>query len=496
MDFDTDPLAYAAASRPTSIAVIDLTSGERLTYAALDTAVGRLSAWLGRQFSGAPEGKVIAYIGRNGIEFLATALAVERCGAIFAPLNWRLAAPELTALLSDCEPALVIAQPEFVPLLSEARCVTDVRRHADAGIAGSKARRLPPQRPAILLYTSGTTGTPKGVVLTARNAYAQSVNFIAVGQLPATCVTFTDLPMFHQIGLIAVARSTLMVGGTLVLTDRFDAARSMSALADRALGISHYFAVPLMVAAMTRDPAFDPVDLRGLSAIFLGGAPLSPSLIERFLAFGVPLVNGYGMSEVGTSIHVPPDVQSVGRSGGAVGIPAPHVEVRLVRDEVDVSAGEIGEVWLRGPSVSAGYWRRPEETKASFVDGWYRTGDLAEIRDGMYHIVDRLKDMYISGGENVYPAEVEAVLQQHPAVADAAVVSAASDKWGETGVAFVASKMGMRADVGALQAHCVAHLAKYKCPSRFIIVDTIPRSPSGKLLKQMLRAQLSIGEKP
>jgi fatty-acyl-CoA synthase len=278
------------------------------------------------------------------------------------------------------------------------------------------------------------------------------------------------------------------------VTDRFNPSRTLSALSDPSLAVTHYFAVPVMAETLLAQPEFERDKLSRLQAIFVGGAPLSGSLAGRYLSLGIPLVNGYGMSEAGTAIHVPPDVASVRASGGGVGIAAPYIRVRLVRDGREVEDGEIGELWISGPSVSPGYWQRPIETAAAFVDGWYRTGDLARRRDGQYHIVDRLKEMYISGGENVYPAEVEAVLRLHPSVHDAAVIGVADDRWGETGVAFVRRKDGATADTKALLAHCVERLAKYKCPRRVVFIDALPRSAAGKLLKTALRERLAAGD--
>jgi fatty-acyl-CoA synthase len=259
--------------------------------------------------------------------------------------------------------------------------------------------------------------------------------------------------------------------------------------------VTHYFAVPTMIEAMEREPGFTPAALSHLRAIFVGGSPVAPSLIARLLEEGIRLVNGYGMSEANTVIHVPIDEASVGSSAGAVGLPAPHMEVRLVAEGRGVAEGEVGEVWLRGPAVTPGYWNRPEETAAAFSGDWYRTGDLARREgNGFYRIVDRLKDMYVSGGENVYPAEVEAVLAASPGVADAAVLAIPDPRWGESGLALVVPRAGTPFDPGALAAYCAGRLAKYKCPARYVAIDAIPRSAAGKILKPALRARLNAGE--
>ena len=486
---DPDPLLHQAGKT----AVIDLTSGRRLSHADLDHLADRAAAWITRRL-GAPPGERVAYLGRNGIELLALALGAERCGAIFVPLNWRLATAEIAALRDDCAPKLLVAQREFALSLPGALDSAEALSEVEA-TPPAVAQRLDPNRPIILLYTSGTTGRPKGVIVTAANAEAAADDFAAVGEVDGSTVAFSDLPMFHTIGLIAVARTTLSRGGTLLVADRFSPTRTLNVLGDPGYGVTHYFAVPVMAEALAKEPGFDPSRLRRLHAIFLGGAPLSPELIERFLAYGVPLVNGYGMSEAGTAIHVPIDREAVRRSAGAVGLPAPQIAVRLVRDGVDVAEGEVGEVWLRGPSVTPGYWGAPKETVAAFTDGWYRTGDLARREaSGFYRIVDRLKDMYVSGGENVYPAEVETALLKAPGVVDAAVLGVPDARWGETGVAFVVMHAETPFDPAALVAHCAAQLAKFKCPARIVAMDAIPRSAAGKILKPQLRAKYNSGE--
>lgn len=491
-DIDTDPIARAAAERPDKTAVI--ASSRRLDYAGLDGLVDRAAAWIADRMGRDPSGERVAYMGRNGLELVALAFGAERCGAIFVPLNWRLAGTEIAALLDDCAPRIVVAQAEFGPLPAGHAAILDALGEISE-TPGDRRRAHDADRPIVLLYTSGTTGRPKGVIVTAANADAAARNFRAVGEVTANAVVFSDLPMFHTIGLIAVARTTLMTGGTLVLADRFQPERTLATLADAALGVSHYFAVPVMAGALIDAPQFDPAALRHLQAIFVGGSPLSPELIGRYRDAGLLLVNGYGMSEAGTAIHVPIGHAAAQGSAGAVGLPAPEIEVRLVRDGGDVPQGEVGEIWLRGPSVTPGYWRRPEETAAAFSDGWYRTGDLARREpDGSYRLVDRLKDMYVSGGENVYPAEVEAVLRQHPGVADAAVIGVPDARWGESGVAFVVPQPGTSFDPEALAAALAGRIARYKCPARYVAVDAIPRSAAGKILKPVLRERLSRGE--
>jgi fatty-acyl-CoA synthase len=342
--------------------------------------------------------------------------------------------------------------------------------------------------PCIMLYTSGTTGNPKGVIITRRNAFASAVNFALVGELTSRSVTLCDLPFFHTIGLVAIGRTTLMMGGRLVISDRFLPDRTMAILGNPDLGVTHYFAVPQMAYALRNASAWDPSALKALQAIFIGGAPLSPALIEAFLEDGIPLVNGYGMSEAGTAIHMPLDREAIARHPGSVGFPAPLLAVRLVgEDGQDVADGEVGEIWVKGPSVTPGYWNKPGETARAFVGEWYRTGDLGRRADGgVIHVPDRLKDMYITGGENVFPAEIEVVICAHPKVRDVAVLGLPDPKWGECGVAFVVPQDDPPSAEEIL-AYCAERLASYKRPARVVFLDQIPRTASGKAQKHILR---------
>lgn len=492
-----DPLRYRAKTGPKRSAVVELATGKSLTYEELDQVTGRIGGWL-QAFGSAQACSRVAYLGRNSIAQIATCLACQRIGFVFVPLNWRLGALELAAIIEDSAPDLILSDTEFLPAFAEdaiARKVVVV--DGDDGLLAQAALseppadlRFPQNHPCIILYTSGTTGKPKGVVITRRNAFASALNFAMVGNITAGSVTLCDLPFFHTIGLVAIGRTTLTMGGRLVISDRFLPERSLSTLGDPQLGVTHYFAVPQMAAALKASAHWKPDALTALQAIFIGGAPLSPNLIEAFLADGIPLVNGYGMSEAGTALHMPLDRDVVRAHPGSVGYPAPLLDVRLVDENgSDVEDGAVGEIWLKGPSVTPGYWNKTEETARTFVDGWYRTGDLGRKDPaGVYFVPDRLKDMYITGGENVFPAEIEAVIGAHPKVADVAVIGVPDTKWGETGVAFIVAATEPPT-IDEIVLMCDERLAQYKRPSQFLFVESIPRTASGKAQKHVLRAK-------
>ncbi len=501
-----DPVAYQAKVRPTAVACIDAASGERFTYAHLDRRVARCAGLL-RSTLGDPVGRPVAILARNSVDQVVLFMACQRAGAIFQPLNWRLTGAELAVLLGDAAPGLMIADDEFGAQADVAVAASGVSLERFSSLAFSQGvdtataaepaalspAALSQDAPCTLLYTSGTTGKPKGVIVTRSGAFYAALNLAVVGEVGAGSVLLSDAPMFHTVGLFAVTRTALTFGATLVVSDRFVPAQTLARLSDPSLGVTHYFGVPQIASAMLNAPEYATADLSRLKAFFTGGAPLPPPLAEAFMRDGVTLVNGYGASEAGTVLHMPLDPETTRAHCGSVGFPAPAVSVRIVdRDGRDVADGQDGELWLKGPAVTPGYWRNPAATDLAFVDGWFKTGDAARREpNGMYRLIDRWKDMYISGGENVYPAEVEAALLAHPHVLDAAVVGAPHARWGECGVAFVVPQPGAAPLADALIAHCDGRLARYKWPSEIRFVAEVPRNASGKIRKDHLRSLIA-----
>ncbi|CAN7655318.1 AMP-binding protein [Mesorhizobium sp. LjNodule214] len=487
----SDPVALHARTQPERLACVDLASGRRWTYAALDETIQRAIAVLDGY--GIEPGHRIVTFARNSADLLILQQAAMRIGAIFVPVNWRLAAPERQAILADCDPALLLHDIELDIALPPGCAVLDAE-HFQAKVeqqAPAPRRALPAAaRPSIILYTSGTSGRPKGVILTEINAFATAVNFGVLGRVGHASVFLCDAPMFHVIGLITCLRPALLQGGTVLIAPGFDPGLTNRRLADPALGVTHYFCVPQM-AKMLRDGAdFEPANWTSLTAIFTGGAPNPAAEIGWWLAQGIRMADGYGMTEAGTVLCMPLEADQIASKAGSSGLPGPSVSLRVVDDGGrDVAVGEAGEIWLSGPSITPGYWNRPQETAQAFTaDGWLRTGDIARRdEDGFVTLVDRRKDMFISGGENVYPAEVEIVLLDHPDIAEAAVIGIADERWGEVGRAFVVAKPGCVLDPAALADHCAARIARYKVPKEFLLTDTLPRTASGKIQKHILR---------
>ena len=493
-----DALAYHAAVRPGGRACLDLRTGEALSFAELDVLAGRCAGLLGALL-GDPIGQRVASVLRNGIDALVLMYACERAGAIYTPLNWRLTAHELGGVAADCEPGLLVVDAEFEGAARQAFAPNLAVLVADGGDGGFRgaalacapepARARPADEPSVMLYTSGTTGQPKGVPLTRANLFWAAFNFAIVGEVGPQSVMLCDTPMFHTVGLVAICRCALQQGGSVLLSDAFRSDASLRRLGDPALGISHYFGVPQMAQALCDDPAFAETDLSRLKGLFLGGAPMPGALHKRLMDRDVLVVNGYGMTETSTISGMPVDARVVRKRPASVGLAAPAAEVRIVTAEGrDAVAGELGEIWVRGPSVTPGYWRQPEATAAAFVDGWFRTGDAGVFDEGGFlTIVDRWKDMYISGGENVYPAEVEVVIAALPGIRAAAVVGVPSDRWGEAGCAFVVGDAAGAPSAAAILAHCRARLAPFKLPTDVRFIDTLPLTDSGKIRKDLLR---------
>ena len=495
-----DFVAHFARTTPTRLAVHDFTSGRRFTYAELDDAVDRAAHVL-RSLLGNPQGQRVAVLSRNSAEMLTLHLACVRSGAMFVPLNWRLATAEIGFMLEDCEPGLLVLEEMFADRVA-GRATPQVM--LDDSASGLRARMqaaptptgaglgvaVPGDTPITILYSSGTTGKPKGVIVTQLNAFAGALNLALGTNCSADSVFLCDMPMFHTAGLFAAARVPLLVGGTVHITPKFDAPVTYERLADPALGVTHYFCVTQMAMMMRQLPGFDGRRLARLRALITGGAPNPPAHILRWIDDGVMMVNGWGMSEICSATAQPVgDLARIRANPAAVGLPHLTVEMKLVDTEGrEVGSGEPGEIWVRGANVTPGYWRRPELNRTAFTDGWFHTGDVA-VRDtqGFYTIVDRIKDMFISGGENVYPAEVEAAIVELPEVADVAVLGIPDSQWGEVGCAFVVPVAGSSLDAAQLATHCVSRLAKFKVPKRFEILPELPRTASGKVQKHLLR---------
>jgi fatty-acyl-CoA synthase len=483
---------------PEREAVFDVRTGARVSYPQLHARVRRMARVLARLE--VAKGDRVAVLANNRLEHLDALFACARLGALYVPLNWRLAAPELAFLLQDAEPRVLLYDDEHAAV-AEALC-------RDEDVRGTSLDALeqpgglyalvedddtPAQAdldledPWCVLYTSGTTGRPKGALLPYRQVAFNAMNTHTALDLTSADRTITYTPMFHTGALHVLTTPLLTAGGSLVLTDGFDPAQCLE-LAERE-GVTLLFGVPTTFEMMAASERFERTDLSKVRVALCGGAPCPISLIERYAARGVRFKQGYGLTEVGPNC-LNLRVEDIDRKRGAAGRPNLHIAAKVIDDDGRTLAGPgRGELCLAGPCVCLGYWRRADATAASFTpDGFFRTGDVVERDDeGFFTIVDRKKDMFISGGENVYPAEVEKALADHPRVAACAVVGVPDDKWGEVGRAYVEGAALQGVDLGGLKAWLRERLAAYKVPKQFVALDALPRNASGKVEKHLLR---------
>ncbi|MEU5878822.1 long-chain fatty acid--CoA ligase [Spirillospora sp. NPDC047279] len=490
--------ARRARKTPDRVAV--MFEGRRWTYRELHDRVVRLAHAL--RARGVGRGDRVAYLGTNHPSYLETLFAAGSLGAVFVPLNFRLTAPELAYNLADSGAGVLIHTPELAEVASAAadQAGVGVRVGVGAGyeelLAAAPAEPfdepVSPDDPCMIMYTSGTTGRPKGAVLSHANVTWNSLNVLVDIDLGADEVTLVVAPLFHTAGLNMTCLPTLLKGGTVVLLGAFDPDRVLELIETER--VTYMFGVPTMYDAIAARPRWAATDLSSLRTLNCGGAPVPMRTIETYLARGFSFSQGYGMTEAAPGVLYLAREEAVSKAGSA-GVPHFFTDVRVVRaDGADAAPGENGEVLVQGPHVMGGYWGPPERSADAFTaDGWLRTGDVARLdEDGYAYIVDRVKDMFVSGGENVYPAEVENALLDHPDVAECAVIGTPDEKWGEVGLAIIVPKPGADAKPDEILADLEGRLAKYKIPKSAVLAGTLPRTPSGKIVKPALRTTYGV----
>lgn len=481
--FEGDLLTERARITPDKLAVVSVETGERLTYAQLNARSEAAAA--AAVSAGIAAGDRLGILGFNSIDFIALFFGAAKCGAIAVPLSTRATVHELEAIVRDCTMTALWYGDGFEAIARslgvEARPFAELR----GGVFDEGEERWDVEAIACLLYTSGTTGKPKGVMIPHRQLLWNGYNTVVNWGLREDDVSPVFTPVYHAGGIAAFMIPIFCAGGTIVLHRSFDAAEVWRTIERERCTV--VLGVPTIWKMLMDAPEFPTANLDSVRWFISGGAPLPAFIAEAYEKRGVPLRQGYGLTEVGVNCFTMTDVDAR-RKAGSIGRPMMFTEVEL-RDAEGrtVPAGDVGEIYIRGPHVSSGYWNNEEETAAAYAGGgWFRTGDLARRdEEGFFYIAGRRKDMFISGGVNVYPAEIEGVLLLHPAVADAAVIPVPDDAWGEAGIAFV---VGRGVSAGDLTAYLAERIAKYKLPKRFIFVDDLPRSPYGKVEKLKLRA--------
>ena len=483
-----------ARVRPDHVAVVD--RGVELTYGELERRAAALTDRL--REAGYRRGDRIATLTGNTADHVVLFFACAKAGLVLVPLSWRLTPGELGRLLEHADPALLLAEEEFATTadLALARVAAPVPL-AGLGETGvedtvpapwrpvetTPADGIPPRDgdPLLMVFTSGSSGAPKAAVLTHRTCYWTNLSLSRTVGLDEDDVVLAVLPQFHAGGWNIQPLLAWWQGATVVLERTFDPGRTLRLIGER--GVTTMMAVPTQYLLMSEHRDFGRTDFSRMCSAVVGGAPMPASLLRTFHARGVALTQGYGLTEAGPNVLCVPPRDAHGRIGYA-GRPYPHVDVALA-DTVTgahLSGPGTGELLVRGPGMFAGYFRDEEATAAIFRDGWLATGDVATREaDGYLRIVDRLKNIYISGGENVSPAEVEDVLRGHPAVADVAVAGVPDDRWGEVGVALVVPRRGVPGDATDVLAHARRHLASYKVPVHVEPVAALPTIGIGKL---------------
>jgi fatty-acyl-CoA synthase len=503
-----DWMGRGATYWPDHVAVVDDGCGERFTYAEMDDRANRLATWL-RDEAGVGRGTRVGSVALNGVECLDAFFACGKLGAVYVPYNWRLHPAELAQLIDRTEPRVVLYSDPFREgLAAVAPERASVRRwvHLDgAGLPGSvgyadtlagssglvSAPDLAEEDLACLLFTGGTTGLPKAACISFRMIAWNTLNTV-IHELNRDDVTITHTPLFHTGGLLVYTVPLLTLGGTVVIMRTWDPDRMLELI--EAERVTMFFCVPTQFQMLLESARFAAADLSSVRFLTSGGAPLPVALIEEWRAVHeVPFKQGFGMTEFGPGIFSMGPEHAVSKAG-SIGRPNYFVEARVVDDtNHPLPPGEVGELVLRGPTMCSGYFHDPKATAEAVDEGlWFHTGDLARFdEDGFAFIVDRKKDMFISGGENVYPAEIEQVLREHPDVALCAVVAVPDPKWGEVGCACVVPRSGASVDPEGVLAFLRGRLARYKVPKRVEVLDALPISAQGKVLKRVLRERMS-----
>lgn len=487
-------VGHWAQVRPDGVAVHF--AGEDITWAALSRRVE--AATLRLASLGLNKGDRVAYLGYNSPEILVLLFACARLGALLVPLNFRLARAEHEDILAHAEASMLVAEPDFYEAAGVIRKTLPLMRLValrgtppgwfawEGPMPTGFEPRVPgaDADPVLIVYTSGTTGKPKGAVHTQSALLWNMVNATLYQDITSRDHVLTVLPMFHVGGLCIQTLPALHAGATVTIHPRFDPGLWLKDVAARRPTLS--LLVPATMKAVLAHSDWASADLSSLRALHTGSSTIPESLFAPFHARGIPVGQVYGSTETGpVSMYL--RAEDARRKTGSAGKPAMHAEIRLVDAEGrDVSAGEVGEIWVRAPNLMSGYWKDPDNP--AFREGWFRSGDLARLDDeGYYWVVGRSKDMIISGGENVYPAELENILADCPDIAEAAVVGVPDPKWGEAVVAAIVRRPGAALDEAAVLKLFDGRIARYKRPRRVAFVDALPKSAIGKVQKFEVR---------
>lgn len=494
-----DWAAKWALYSPDKMALKEYETQRTLTYHDLNRLGNRLAHYLVNHYN-IQKGDRVAVLAEYCLEYLILFVAAQKIGFMLVPLNYRLSSAEIDYLLNDAEPILIINENKFQSLLNNTSyysrakynwTIENVNNLCDKALhypedQSFEINSVEEDHPIFILYTSGTTGFPKGALYTHKMLFWNSINTAMSLIINSESRTVNCMPPFHTGGWNVLMTPFLHHGAYTCFLKKFDAATILQLLQEEQVTL--FMGVPTMLKMIADLPEFNEAQFPNLLYIIVGGEPMPIPLIEKWHEKKVPIRQGYGMTEVGpnlTSLHQHDAI----RKKGSIGRPNYYVDIKIV-DHLgkDVPANESGELLLKGPMVTPGYWRNESATQKAIENGWFHTGDMVrQDEEGYIYVVDRIKNMFISGGENVYPAEIERVLVQHPCVAEAAVIGIPDEKWGEVGRAFVVCKPGSYIQENDIIQHCQSLLAKYKIPKIITFLLELPKNDTGKINRMALK---------
>lgn len=475
-------------------AIIDIEKKRTLTFNELNQSANRWAQFLLEQQIG--KGDRVALLAENQAEIFELFFACGKIGAILVPVNWRLAEREIQYIIGNCQPKLLIYEEKYEKVVLRLEQVKSQKlEHPSEKFSASfeAETNITEEDPWLIIYTGGTTGNPKGVVLTHRSVDWNAMNTIISWGLTSEEITLTYMPLFHTGGINALSLPILMNGGTVVIGNKFDPREALLYLKKYKCTIALF--VPTMYHMMQQTEEFEKLDFPDMKVFLSGGAPCPLSIYEKFYKKGLRFKEGYGLTEAGpNNFFITPEEAE--KKPGSVGKPMMFNDVKIVKQDGSIAGDmEVGELLVKGNYTFSEYWNNPEATKAAWQNEWLCTGDLAmRDADGYHYIVGRKKDMIITGGENVYPLEIEQWLSEHPAINENAVVGIPDEKWGERVVAFISLHANGKVTEEDLKAYCAKRLAKYKIPKQFIILDEIPKTPVGKIDKKVLQEWKGLNE--
>ncbi|HFA51321.1 MAG TPA: long-chain fatty acid--CoA ligase [Bacteroidetes bacterium] len=496
--YQQDWMAKWAIYRPHKTAVKEQGTGRSLTYLELNRCANRTACFLINNFK-IKKGDRIAILAENCLEYIVLFSAAQKTGAVLVPLNYRLAPAEIEYLIADAKPKLLVYENMFLGKIKgvlqkenglKKWTIKELNKLCKKPF-GTKdgffeINPVEENDPIFILYTSGTTGFPKGAIYSHKMLFWNSINTAMSLVINTESRTVNCMPPFHTGGWNVLTTPFLHHGGYICLMKNFDPKTVLVLLQKEKA--SMFMGVPTMLKMMADEPGFAEADLSHLYYMIVGGEPMPIPLIEIWHRKNVPVRQGYGMTEVGpnlTSLHQDDAI----RKKGSIGRPNFYVEIKIIdKNGNKVTGGEAGELLLKGPMVTPGYWQNKPATEKAFSDGWFHTGDMVrQDGEGYLYVVDRIKNMFISGGENIYPAEIERVILGHGAVSEVAVVGVPHEKWGEVGKAYIVKKTNAGLNKNDLMDFCKSKLAKFKVPKFFVFINKLPKNDMGKIDREALK---------